>query len=116
MSTMDQLREKVLACTACKLAATRTNVVFGGGNSNARVLFIGEGPGQQEDLSGQPFVGRAGKLLDKMLDAVGLSRDESIFITNMVKCRPPGNRDPQPDEVSTCIKYLHEQIRLIDPQ
>ncbi len=116
MATMDQLREKVLACTACKLAATRTNVVFGGGNSNARVLFIGEGPGQQEDLSGQPFVGRAGKLLDKMLDAVGLSRDESIFITNMVKCRPPGNRDPQPDEVSACMGYLYEQIRLMRPQ
>ena len=116
MATMDQLKEKVLSCTACKLAATRTNAVFGGGNFHARVLFIGEGPGQQEDLSGLPFVGRAGKLLDQMLDAVDLSREKDIFITNMVKCRPPGNRDPQPDEVSTCIEYLHEQIRLIAPQ
>lgn len=116
MEAMDKLKEQALTCTGCKLAATRTHVVFGGGNPNARVLLVGEGPGQQEDLTGLPFVGRAGKLLDKMLEAVGLSREEGVFITNMVKCRPPNNRDPQPDEMRACIGYLNEQIRLMRPE
>ena len=114
--TWEELEHACLNCSKCGLCEGRTHVVFGAGNQRAKVLFVGEGPGEQEDLQGKPFVGRSGQLLDKMLDAVGLSRQESIFITNMVKCRPPGNRDPQPDEVSTCLKYLHEQIRLIDPQ
>jgi len=116
MQNLEQIKEQVLSCAACKLAATRTNPVFGAGDVNARILFVGEGPGEQEDLSGEPFVGRAGKLLDKMLDAVGLSRNENVFITNIVKCRPPGNRDPQPDEVSACIGYLKRQIELIRPE
>jgi len=112
---LDELREKVLNCTACKLAPTRTNVVFGVGSPTAKVLFIGEGPGQQEDLSGEPFVGRAGALLDKMLLATGFSRQTNVYIANMVKCRPPNNRDPHPDEVQACIGYLREQTRLINP-
>lgn len=112
----EKLRETVLACQGCALAATRTNVVFGVGNEKSRVLFIGEGPGEQEDLKGEPFVGRSGALLDKMLLAAGFSRKENIYIANMVKCRPPGNRDPSPDEVTACIGYLRSQTRLIAPE
>ena len=116
METLSELREKALGCTACGLSETRTNVVFGVGNPQAKVLFIGEGPGEQEDLTGEPFVGRGGQLLDKMLHAVGFSRKENIYIANMVKCRPPGNRDPKPEEVAACIGYLREQTRMISPQ
>jgi len=110
------LREKVLGCTACALSQTRTNVVFGVGNPQADVLFVGEGPGEQEDLTGEPFVGRGGQLLDKMLIAAGFSRTTNIYIANMVKCRPPGNRDPKPEEVAQCIGYLREQTRIIAPK
>ena len=116
MDTLSELREKVLSCTACPLAATRTKVVFGVGNPQAKVLFIGEGPGEQEDLTGEPFVGRGGQLLDKMLLAAGFSRKENIYIANMVKCRPPANRDPKPEEVAACIGYLREQTRMISPK
>ena len=111
-----QLRERASGCTSCRLAQTRTNVVFGVGNPNARVMFIGEGPGQNEVEQGEPFVGRAGQLLDRMLGGINLFRDKNIYIANMVKCRPPENRDPAPDEVSECIGYLREQIKLIHPK
>ena len=112
----DALRETVLNCTACRLCEGRTKVVFGAGNPNARVMVIGEGPGREEDLRGEPFVGRSGQLMDKMLAHVGLTREKNIFIANMVKCRPPENRDPRPDEVEVCMNYLREQVRLIRPK
>jgi len=116
ITTLEQLRVECLNCQKCGLAATRTNVVFGIGNPNARVLFIGEGPGENEDLQGEPFVGRGGQLLDKMLDAVDLSRKENIYIANIVKCRPPHNRDPQPEEQEHCINWLRAQTKLIAPK
>lgn len=112
----EALREKVLNCTACRLCEGRTKVVFGIGNPKARVMVIGEGPGREEDLKGEPFVGRSGQLMDKMLAHVGLTREKNIFIGNMVKCRPPENRDPRPDEVEICMEYLREQVRLIRPK
>ena len=114
--SLDELRTECLNCKKCGLCETRTNVVFGIGNPNAKVLFIGEGPGENEDLKGEPFVGRGGMLLDKMLSVVDLSRDKNIYIANMVKCRPPQNRDPSEDEVAACRQWLQEQIRLIDPK
>mgnify|MGYP004732385759 CR=1 FL=1 len=111
-----QLREKCLACTACPLCQTRTNVVFGVGCETARVLFVGEGPGEQEDLRGEPFVGPAGRLLDDMLSIIDLSRAKNCYITNIVKCRPPHNRDPLEVEQEACIGYLREQVRLLRPQ
>lgn len=109
------LKEECLNCRKCGLCETRTNVVFGCGNPNAKVMFIGEGPGENEDLTGQPFVGRAGKLLDKFIEAIGLTREE-VFIANMVKCRPPRNRDPKPEEVELCLDYLRRQVKLISPK
>ncbi len=109
------LYKEAAACERCPLAATRTRVVFGAGNADADLMFVGEAPGQQEDLQGLPFVGRAGKLLDELLAEVGLSRDE-VFITNVLKSRPPGNRDPQPDEIEACRPYLDHQIELIEPK
>lgn len=114
--TLDELREICLDCNKCKLCETRQNVVFGVGPKDARVMLIGEGPGQREDELGEPFVGRAGILLDKMLEAVGLSRNENVFIANMVKCRPPKNRDPEPEEMEACLDYLREQVRIIAPK
>ncbi len=111
-----QLKEECLSCQKCPLAQTRHNVVFGVGNENAEVVFIGEGPGENEDLQGQPFVGRGGMLLDKYLTAVDLSREKNIYITNMVKCRPPQNRDPKPEEVASCIGYLTRQLQIIKPK
>lgn len=105
-----------MQCTACRLCEKRHNVVFGVGNREARVMFIGEGPGEQEDLKGEPFVGKAGQLLDKMLYAVDLDRKRNVYIANIVKCRPPMNRDPQDDEQESCIGYLREQTRLIRPR
>ena len=110
------LREECLGCEKCALAATRTNVVFGVGNTEAEVLFIGEGPGANEDLQGEPFVGRGGQLLDKMLAAVGLSREKNIYIANIVKCRPPKNRDPLNTEQDACIGYLRAQTALLRPK
>jgi len=109
------LREKVLGCQGCDLCGTRTQVVFGVGDESADWLIVGEAPGEQEDLQGEPFVGRAGLLLNNMLAAVGLSR-ETVFIANVIKCRPPGNRDPGPREIEACLGYLHRQIALIQPK
>mgnify|MGYP002976004447 FL=1 len=113
---LQQLRARCLQCENCPLAPTRHNVVFGTGVENAEVVFIGEGPGENEDLQGEPFVGRGGELLDKYLAAVDLSRKKNIYITNMVKCRPPHNRDPKPEEVGRCIGYLEQQLQIIKPK
>ena len=110
------LEQTCKSCRKCALADTRTNVVFGVGNPNAEVMFIGEGPGEQEDLTGEPFVGRAGKLLDEMLSIIDLDRKKNIYIGNMVKCRPPGNRDPLNTEQDACIDYLRNQVALIKPK
>ena len=112
----DELREAALACRNCKLAETRHNVVFGAGNPAAKLMFIGEGPGENEDLQGEPFVGRGGQLLDRMLSHVGLSRERDVYIANMVKCRPPKNRDPERDELDACMGWLRNQVRLIRPK
>lgn len=114
--SLDELRAQCLNCKKCGLCETRNNVVFGIGNPDSKVLFIGEGPGENEDLKGEPFVGRGGMLLDKMLSVVDLSRDKNIYIANMVKCRPPKNRDPEENEVAACRPWLEEQIRIIDPK
>ena len=102
------------AATLCKLAAGRTQVVFGVGRSDADLLFVGEGPGEQEDLKGEPFVGRAGQLLTQLIEGIGLTRDD-VYIANVVKCRPPGNRDPQPEEIEACAPWLDRQLELIRP-
>ena len=116
MLSWDELKSACDDCTKCELHKTRTNVVFGVGSKDAEVLFIGEGPGENEDLKGEPFVGRAGRLLDDMLKIIGLSREKNIFIANIVKCRPPGNRDPQNAERELCIDWLSAQIALIKPK
>ena len=115
MTEWDDWREICMACTQCGLCETRHNVVFGVGNQNARILFVGEGPGEQEDLQGEPFVGRAGQLLDDMLSIIDLSRKTNCYIANIVKCRPPQNRDPMETEQDACIGYLMKQIELIKP-
>ncbi|MBS4959736.1 MAG: uracil-DNA glycosylase [Clostridiales bacterium] len=102
-------------CQKCRLWETRTHVVIGDGNQNADIMFIGEGPGEQEDLQGKPFVGPAGKLLDKMLAAIRLTRSD-VYIANIVKCRPPGNRDPHEDERQACLDYLRYQLMLVHPK
>lgn len=112
----DELVENLNNCRNCALCETRNNVVVGVGNPNSKVLFIGEGPGENEDLTGEPFVGRGGKLLDKMLNAVDLDRKKNIYIANIVKCRPPKNRDPFPDEQEACTKWLRNQFVLIKPK
>ena len=112
----ETLRSSCLACTRCELCKTRTNVVFGQGVEDAEVLFVGEGPGQNEDEQGLPFVGRSGQLLDKYLFAIDLDRTKNCYIANIVKCRPPENRDPLPNEWDACIPYLREQFRLIKPK
>jgi len=111
----EALQAEVAPCTLCNLCKTRTQTVFGSGNKNADWMIIGEGPGQNEDLQGLPFVGNAGLLLTEMLRAIGLDREE-VFITNIVKCRPPANRDPQPIEIETCKPYLMRQIALLKPK
>ena len=120
--TTDTRRERLIelyhqasGCVRCPLAETRTKVVFGAGNSNAELMFVGEAPGADEDRRGLPFVGRAGGLLDELLAGIGLSRDE-VFIANVLKCRPPGNRDPQPAEIEACRPYLFGQVELIEPK
>lgn len=110
-----ELRDTALTCTACRLADTRTNVVFGVGDPDARLMLVGEAPGKNEDLQGEPFVGAAGQLLDELLGSIGVSREEA-YIANVLKCRPPGNRDPQQDEIDSCKGYLREQIRMISPE
>ena len=113
--TMETLAQECAACQKCELGQFRTNSVFGTGNPNADLMFVGEAPGEQEDLSGTPFVGRAGQLLDKFLYAVDIKR-EDVYIANILKCRPPKNRDPLPVEEDACIGYLREQVRLIRPK
>ena len=115
MKNWEGLRAECMACRKCALAETRHNVVFGSGNPGAEVMFIGEGPGEQEDLKGEAFVGRAGKLLDDMLEIIDLDRSK-IYITNMVKCRPPQNRDPLNVEQEACIGYLRNQVAIIRPK
>lgn len=115
-ATLDGLKEYCLQCQKCDLAKTRHNVVFGVGVPDAEVLFIGEGPGENEDLQGEPFVGKGGILLDKFLTAIDLSRDKNVYIANMVKCRPPHNRDPSQEEIDACIGYLRKQTALLKPK
>lgn len=110
------LKQAVPACTACALHRTRTQTVFGVGDEDADWLLVGEAPGAEEDRLGDPFVGQAGKLLDNMLAAIGLSRTENVYIANVLKCRPPGNRNPEPDEVAKCTPFLLKQIGLIRPK
>lgn len=112
----DELKENCMQCRKCGLCETRTNVVFGVGNPKAKVLFVGEGPGENEDLQGEPFVGRGGQLLDKFLAAVDLDRKTNIYIANIVKCRPPKNRDPLPEEQEACIDWLRNQFALLQPK
>ena len=116
LTTWEELERTCLSCQKCALADTRHNVVFGVGPRDAEVMCIGEGPGENEDLQGQPFVGRGGKLLDDMLELVDLSREKNVYIANMVKCRPPQNRDPLAVEQDACIGYLRRQIALIQPK
>ncbi|MDO9311510.1 MAG: uracil-DNA glycosylase [Nitrosomonas sp.] len=112
----DQLRLAVSQCTACPLHQTRTQTVLGAGDENADWLFVGEGPGEREDATGEPFVGQAGKLLDQMLAAIKLNRGQQVYITNIVKCRPPSNRNPSANEADQCSAYLTKQIALIKPK
>ena len=116
MTNWEELHRRCMLCQKCALADTRTNVVFGKGPRDAKILFIGEGPGENEDLQGEPFVGRGGQLLDEMLGLVGLSREKNFYITNIVKCRPPKNRDPLNTEQDACIGYLRRQMALIRPK
>lgn len=113
-------RDEIGDCTRCKLSAKRKTIVFGSGNSNADLMFVGEGPGADEDEQGLPFVGRAGQLLTKMIESMVVGgrklRREEVYIANIVKCRPPGNRDPEPDEIETCEGFLFEQIAIIEPR
>ena len=112
---LNELREHCLGCEGCTLAKTRTKVVFGKGDPDSPLMFIGEAPGEKEDLSGLPFVGAAGKLLDHYLGAIGL-KTEQVYIANILKCRPPKNRDPLPEEEDACIDFLREQVKLIKPK
>ena len=112
---LDELRVQVESCRRCPLCDGRTQTVFGVGNPHARVMFIGEAPGKNEDLQGEPFVGAAGHYLNELLGCAGLRR-EDVFIANVLKCRPPGNRDPRPEEIQTCTPFLREQTRTIDPE
>ncbi|MCX8007521.1 MAG: uracil-DNA glycosylase [Coriobacteriia bacterium] len=113
--TLEELRSYIGDCQRCPLARTRTNLVFGVGSPRARLMFIGEAPGRNEDLQGEPFVGAAGKLLDELLASIGLDRSE-VYIANVLKCRPPGNRDPLPEEMEQCTPFLEQQVRLVDPE
>ena len=112
----NEVKQVCLGCRACQLAARRTNVVFGEGVLESRVMFVGEGPGEQEDLQGRPFVGPAGQLLDRMLAAIGLDREKNAMICNIVKCRPPGNRAPTPEEGNKCLLFLRAQVDIVRPR
>ncbi len=116
MDDFELLKQEVNQCTKCALSKTRTNVVFGEGSQNAGIMLIGEGPGYYEDQQGRPFVGKSGQLLDKILDVCGFTRKEHVFIGNIVKCRPPNNRDPLPEERESCLPYLYKQIEMIEPK
>jgi DNA polymerase len=113
--SLDDIRADIGDCTRCKLCEGRTNIVFGVGNPNADIMFIGEGPGRDEDLQGEPFVGRAGQLLTRIIQAMGLERKD-VYIANIVKCRPPNNRNPEADEMATCSPFLYRQIAAIKPK
>jgi DNA polymerase len=115
VAALAALRDEVLPCTACPLHETRHSTVFGAGNPDAEIVFVGEAPGRDEDIQGEPFVGRSGKLLTKILSAIGYGRDE-VFICNILKCRPPNNRDPQPAEVAACESHLKRQLAILDPR
>lgn len=112
--TLEQIRADLGACTRCKLSKSRTQVVFGVGNPRARLMFVGEGPGREEDAQGEPFVGPAGQLLTKIIQAIGLER-EDVYIANVVKSRPPNNRNPEPDEIAACLPFLERQIAAVQP-
>jgi len=114
-ATLAAVAEAAAGCDLCKLAAGRTQVVFGVGRADADLMFVGEGPGEQEDLKGEPFVGRAGQLLTQLIEGIGLTRAD-VYIANVVKCRPPGNRDPQPDEIEACAPWLDRQLALVAPR
>lgn len=114
--TMDALKKECAGCRRCSLCESRTNVVFGTGNENAEILFVGEAPGENEDLQGEPFVGRGGKLLDCYLNSIGLDRTKNIYIANMLKCRPPHNRDPKPEEMDVCIPWLRNLVYIMKPK
>ena len=116
MCNLEELKQEILICSKCPLAKTRNNVVFGNGNPNAEIMLIAEAPGFYEDKSGIVFQGKSGELLDKILAASGFNRDDHIFISNIVKCRPPNNREPNNNEKTACIPYLYRQIDLIDPK
>ena len=113
--TMEELKDVAINCNRCKLSTGRKNIVFGVGNENADIMFIGEGPGADEDTQGIPFVGKAGQLMNKAFDVVGIEREE-VYIANIVKCRPPNNRDPEQDEVLSCINYLRNQVMIVKPK
>lgn len=113
--TWEELENSIVNCNKCKLCKNRNNIVFGVGNKNATVMFIGEGPGADEDMQGIPFVGKAGKLMDMAFDALGIKRDE-VYIANVVKCRPPSNRNPENDEAKMCLNYLRNQVMLVKPK
>ncbi len=115
VQTLSQIREELGDCTRCRLCETRNSIVFGEGDPKARLVFVGEGPGRDEDLQGRPFVGRAGQLLTKIIQAMKLERKQ-VYICNVVKCRPPGNRNPEPDEVASCEQFLAKQLKSIDPE
>jgi len=112
---LEKIAEEVRQCRQCSLGSSRTNAVPGEGHPNTRILFVGEAPGADEDAQGRPFVGRAGRLLDKVIEACGLKRSD-VFIANILKCRPPENRDPRPEEIISCLPYLQRQIEIIDPE
>jgi len=114
-TTLESVREALGDCQRCKLSSTRTHLVFGDGNPEADLLFVGEGPGQDEDIQGKPFVGKSGQLLNKMITAMGLSR-EKVYIANIIKCRPPKNRNPEADEIESCSPFLDQQIAVISPK
>ena len=113
--TWEELEKSIENCNKCKLCKTRQNIVFGTGNKNAKLMLIGEGPGADEDRLGEPFVGRAGKLMDLAFEAIGLKREE-VYIANIVKCRPPANRNPEDDEAMACMNYLRNQVILVKPE
>lgn len=116
MRTLDIIRDEVKSCTKCGLHATRKNTVFSRGNPTATLCIVGEAPGEDEDLQGLPFVGRSGKLLDETITKLGLDPAKDIYVCNIIKCRPPGNRRPEEEEVNSCIDYLEEQLKLLSPK
>lgn len=113
--TWEELEKSIIGCKKCKLCTGRNNIVFGTGNKEADLMFIGEGPGADEDREGEPFVGRAGKLMNMVFDGIGIKREE-VYIANIVKCRPPSNRNPETDEADACIDYLRNQVMLVKPK